>query len=69
MATKQSGGNNTGNFARMLLEGQFKAYLKVAMRKHDLPPDEFKADVKSMSDEEILASITVLRDLAHLPPE
>lgn len=69
MATKQSGGNGTGSFARVLLEGQFKAYLKVAMRKHDLPPDEFRADVKGMTDEELLASITVLRDLAHLPPE
>lgn len=69
MAKAQTPVNGTGKFARALLEAQFRAYLKVAMQKHDLSPDLFNADASAMSEEQLLASITVLRDLAHLPPE
>jgi len=67
LATKASEGGN--GFFRTLLQAQFDAYLKVAVRKHGLSTDMLRKDASSMSNEELAAAVTTLRDLAHLPPE
>jgi hypothetical protein len=67
MASKDSNGH-TG-FFRNMLKAQFDAYLKVAVRKHGLSTDMLQKKADNMTDEELAAAVTILRDLAHLPPE
>ncbi len=67
MATKESPKPN--GFFRVLLQAQFDAYLKIAIRKHGLSTDMFSKDTSHMTDEELAAAVASLRDLAHLPPE
>jgi len=67
MATKS--GNGSTSFYRNMLRLQFEGYLKIAVRKHSLPTEILAQSVGTMSNEELIAAIAVLRDLAHLPPE
>ncbi|DAD51932.1 hypothetical protein QIL89_gp1 [ssRNA phage Esthiorhiza.4_1] len=54
---------------RKLLEAAFVSYLRVAMRKHALPPDLLVvSDPAKLSDVELDAAVTIVKDLAHLPP-
>ncbi len=66
---KSALGSNGENFARQLLVSQFEAYRKVAVRKHGISPDLLHREASDMSNEELSAAISVLRDLAHLPAE
>lgn len=67
MASKTGNGNTTSS--RKLQESAFIAYLKIAMRKHALPSDLVEhSDPSKMSDVELDAAVTVVKDLAHLPP-
>lgn len=67
MATKQNGAQTSS--PRKLLEAAFVAYLRVASRKHSLPSDLLDVhDPSKLSDVELDAAVTVLKDLAHLPP-
>lgn len=68
MATKPGPNSGTGLF-RQLAKAQYDAYLKIAVRKHGLSPDMFHARADDLSDEELGAAISILRDMAHLPPE
>jgi len=60
---------NGGLFFRKLLNAQYDAYMKGAIRKHGLSTDMLHRKASEMSDEELSAAVSVLRDLAHLPPE
>jgi len=69
MPKQDSSGENGGKFYRQLLSAQYDAYMKVAIRKHGLSSDMLHRKAAEMTNEELSAAITVLRDLAHLPPE
>jgi hypothetical protein len=60
---------NGSQFYRQLLNAQYDAYMKVAIKKHGLSSDMLHRRASDMSNEELAAAIAVLRDLAHLPPE
>lgn len=67
MASKPNG--ITSNSSRKLTEAAFSAYLRIAMRKHALPSDLVEqTDPTKLTDIELEAAVTVLKDLAHLPP-
>jgi hypothetical protein len=66
---KATVGENGEKFYRQLLKAQYDAYMKVAIRKHGLSSDMLHRRVDDMTNEELSSAITVLRDLAHLPPE
>jgi hypothetical protein len=68
MATKATDGNGRA-FFRQLQMSQYDAYMKVAVKKHGLSTDMLHRKASEMSDEELAAAISVLRDLAHLPSE
>lgn len=66
---KNASGSNGVKHYRQLLKAQYDAYMKIAVRKHSLSTDMLHRRADEMSDEELSAAITVLRDLAHLPAE
>lgn len=69
MAKSPEPAGNGSQFYRQLLMAQYDAYMKVAIKKHGLSSDMLHRAAKDMSNEELSSAITVLRDLAHLPPE
>lgn len=68
MATKVQSQNGVTLY-RQLLKAQYDAYMKVAVRKHGLSSDMFHTRADDMTNEELSSAVSVLRDLAHLPPE
>lgn len=69
MATSQGSSGNGKNFFRQLLNAQYDAYMKIAVRKHGLSTDMLHRKASDLSDEELASAVASLRDLAHLPPE
>jgi len=66
---RKEGNGRVSSASRKLMEAQFTAYLKVATKKHSLPPDLLVShDPTKMDDVELDAAIAILKDLAHLPP-
>jgi hypothetical protein len=65
----QSAGNGKSGFFRQLLNAQYDAYMKIAVRKHGLSTDMLHRKASELSDEELASAVASLRDLAHLPPE
>jgi hypothetical protein len=69
MATSGRNGTVLGSSSRKLLEATFVAYLRIATKKHSLPADLLtNHDPEKMSDVELDAAVTILKDLSHLPP-
>ncbi|DAD50414.1 TPA_asm: hypothetical protein [ssRNA phage Gerhypos.2_14] len=69
MAKPPNSDSNGALFYRQLLKAQYDAYMKVAIRKHGLSSDMLHRKVDDMTNEEVASAVSVLRDLAHLPPE
>lgn len=69
MPSQSEKGNGKGQFFRQLLKAQYDAYMKIAVRKHGLSTDMLHKKADELSDEELAAAVSSLRDLAHLPPE
>lgn len=58
-----------GAGARSILLFQVKAYRNICVRKHKMDLSDLPEDVSHLSDVELQTLVTLLRDMAHLPPE
>lgn len=68
MATKENPVERPGVLRRELLEAQFAIYKRIVQKKHGVAVSLTDELSKELTDDELLAYVDALRDMAHLPP-
>jgi hypothetical protein len=67
MATKENSAL-PNVFKRQLLDVQFQTYRRIVERKHGVSVPLTPEAAVDLSDEDLLAYVDSLREMAHLPP-
>lgn len=68
MPAKENSAPVPGVFKRQLLDVQFQTYRRIVERKHGVTVPLSADEAASLTDEELLAYVDSLREMAHLPP-
>lgn len=65
-----TGSNSTKSspFKRDLLLAQFQIFSRIVGRKHGLTVPLTQDEAANLSDEDLMAYVDSLREMAHLPP-
>lgn len=68
MAAKENSTLVSNVFKRQLLDVQFQTYRRIVERKHGVTVPLTPEAAVDLSDEDLLAYVDSLREMAHLPP-